>query len=573
MKVYDASGLEKVNWSLGGGMASLTLYATSNTLGTTATTLDARSITLNGSGILSLGFSNGSIVYNVPAGGGGGDGVNILAASTWTATTAGTVLFSNINGISFGLNAANGSVMTASHNAITSQSVQTQSNIAGMYDGANSISTGTVRLSNLNGVSFGINGQTLTASVAAQSNQAGTLYAVGNSFGPQSSATIDYRTFSISGVGDITVGVSGNEIRVSGAQTNQSLGIYASSQTVGQSSSSTYDARSLTIVGSGIASVGWSNSSLIVNVPSAGGGGDGVNIIAAGTRTATTNGTVLFSDSNGVSWGLNAVNGSVITASLQQNSLIFQDTNGVSWSTSSAGNTTTVSASVSHATVDVWDNAIRGAATSPIASYQFTGSHRSLFIAPLEDNRAVFGADITAGTAFLNLSLSGSTATMSQSATSKIFVGIYTSTGVSLSLLNSVSVSWGFGAANATNSDNVAGQRFLSIHSSAWSSSPNFLVGSRYYIGWFWSSSNVLNQTGGIYGFYQASTGSRAGTVGTSITASKTWHGMGQFYGIYSATTSAMPTLIQNSELNKQTASAQFMPHVILLNNTGASSF
>jgi hypothetical protein len=45
-------------------------------------------------------------------------GVNI-AAGTRTATTAGNLLFDNANGITFGLNAVGGSVMTASHNALT----------------------------------------------------------------------------------------------------------------------------------------------------------------------------------------------------------------------------------------------------------------------------------------------------------------------------------------------------------------------------------------------------------------------------------------------------------------------
>src|SRR5678815_1968694 len=47
------------------------------------------------------------------------------------------------------------------------QTVQTQSPIAAVYDGANSISTGTVRFTNANNISFSINGQTISGSVAA----------------------------------------------------------------------------------------------------------------------------------------------------------------------------------------------------------------------------------------------------------------------------------------------------------------------------------------------------------------------------------------------------------------------
>ncbi len=49
--------------------------------------------------------------------GGAGDGVNIIAAGTQTANTTGTVMFSNSNGITFGM--SNSSIVTASHNGLT----------------------------------------------------------------------------------------------------------------------------------------------------------------------------------------------------------------------------------------------------------------------------------------------------------------------------------------------------------------------------------------------------------------------------------------------------------------------
>jgi hypothetical protein len=53
---------------------------------------------------------------SVAAGGGGADGYNIIAAGGSTAASTGTINFSNSNGVSFGLN---GSVVTASHNGLT----------------------------------------------------------------------------------------------------------------------------------------------------------------------------------------------------------------------------------------------------------------------------------------------------------------------------------------------------------------------------------------------------------------------------------------------------------------------
>lgn len=60
-------------------------------------------------------------------GGGGADGYNILAAGTQTATTAGTVVLSNSNGISFGM--SNSSVITASYTVPTDYVSTAQSSL------------------------------------------------------------------------------------------------------------------------------------------------------------------------------------------------------------------------------------------------------------------------------------------------------------------------------------------------------------------------------------------------------------------------------------------------------------
>lgn len=85
-----------------------------------------------------------------------------LAVSTLTGQT-GTVVFSNSNGVSFGLSTlGNSTVLTMS-----------ASNVAGgglaISAGTTFASTGTLVLSNSNGISFGINGQTITAGLQAVS--------------------------------------------------------------------------------------------------------------------------------------------------------------------------------------------------------------------------------------------------------------------------------------------------------------------------------------------------------------------------------------------------------------------
>src|SRR6266404_8562838 len=89
---------------------------------------------------------------------------------------------------------------------------------------------------------------------------------------------------------------------------NTTAGMYAVGNTIGQSSSSTFDMKSMSISGAGIASVGYSGNNVIINVPAA---GALVNISAGSTSGNLA--AVTFSNSNGVSFGLN--NG-VITATV-----------------------------------------------------------------------------------------------------------------------------------------------------------------------------------------------------------------------------------------------------------------
>lgn len=165
----------------------------------------------------------------------------------------GQVVFSNSNGVSFG---ANGSTITASYTQSTGP--------AAISAGTTLASSGTVVFSNSNAISFGLNGNTVTASFS-QSVQPGVT-AIGVSTGGN------------------TAGNTG---------TTQGTYILAGAGAVSLSQS--------TAAGS-LATV-----SISVTLSTAPGG------IAAGTQTATS-GTVVFSNSNGVTFGMS--NSSVITASV-----------------------------------------------------------------------------------------------------------------------------------------------------------------------------------------------------------------------------------------------------------------
>jgi hypothetical protein len=162
---------------------------------------------------------------------------------------------------------------------------------------------------------------------------------------------------------------------------------------------------------------------------------------------------------------------------------------------------------------------------------------------------------------------------MSAAFTSKWFLGIYTLNASSLSLLNSVSVSFGFAGAATNNSTAFAGGfRYGTIDGTAWSSSPVFRNGSRYWLAWFWSSAGILNQTGSMAGAFMFSTGQRSGHLGVS-TLTGTSNGAAPFYGIYTAQTAALPANIGSAELQKTASRAGFVPHFIMANNASLTIF
>ena len=49
--------------------------------------------------------------------------------------------------------------------------------------------------------------------------------------------------------------------------------------------------------------------------------------------------------------------------------------------------------------------------------------------------------------------------------------------------------------------------------------------------------------------------------------------GYAPFYGVWSATTNAMPTEIKNNDLQKTGAGANFLPHVVIVGTSVLSQF
>lgn len=252
---------------------SVGLYGVGNTTQNSSTTLDARTISYGGRGDITVGFSNGTIQIS---GSQTNQQMTLFATSNTTQSSTGTtnassLIFAGAGAASVGI--TNGSVVI---------SVPSVAGIA-LYDGANSITSGTARFTNANGVSFTFNGQTISGSVAAQTNQSVGLYALGNTT-QNSSTTLDARTLSFNGLGIVTMGYSNGSIQVSATQSAQTAGLYALGNTT-QNSSTTLDARTMSFNALGAMTMGYSNGSIQVSAPATSSliGINGISISTAGS--------------------------------------------------------------------------------------------------------------------------------------------------------------------------------------------------------------------------------------------------------------------------------------------------
>jgi len=171
-------------------------------------------------------------------------GVNI-AAGTRTATTAGNLLFDNANGITFGLDAVGGSVMTASHNALTTARASNdaiglntaQSNVtwtvnssglsldARGYAGTGTSATNASITLNSNGLAISVaapgagggialaNSQTTYTSGTANLVVAGGAMTIASTTGQSFNFSVP-QTSSLSATGQVSISVNGSTISI-----------------------------------------------------------------------------------------------------------------------------------------------------------------------------------------------------------------------------------------------------------------------------------------------------------------------------------------------------------------------
>ena len=203
-----------------------------------------------------------------------GDGANFLAAGSQTAETMATIVFSNSNGVSFGM--SNSSVITAAHNAITSQTYQPVA-----ISGSNtSITASTISFGNLNGLSHYISDGSLVASYTVPIQSADAVSGSNGSF--------TYNTLSLGASNGFTFYTTNSSI----------VGSMASGSLYFQDGGGvTWGAATNTAF----------NTTITATVVPGGGGG----IALADSAATITTGAIVFSNANGISFGLA---GSTMTA-------------------------------------------------------------------------------------------------------------------------------------------------------------------------------------------------------------------------------------------------------------------
>jgi|WetSurMetagenome_2_1015567.scaffolds.fasta_scaffold02468_5 hypothetical protein len=164
-----------------------------NTAGVMAA-ISTGTLYLAGGNNITLSQNANSITISGPTAGGAQTAISGIAGSAASTVTAGTVQFANLNGISFGLN---GSTMTASHNALTTAMA---SNANTSFVGLNTAATNITWTVNSSGISLSNPGWLTTAMLS----NANTSFVGLNSAATNITWTVNSSGISLSNPGWLT---------------------------------------------------------------------------------------------------------------------------------------------------------------------------------------------------------------------------------------------------------------------------------------------------------------------------------------------------------------------------------
>lgn len=252
---------------LEGGRINASVGGNSTSAGAGYSLISTGTLLLAGGNNITLSQNGSAITIsgaNAPSG-----SINFSASNT--SANLASVTFSNSNGVSFGLNAG---VITASHNALTSQSNQALSASNGSF------AFQTAGFSNANGVTFGTSaGSIMTASV-------NTSYAASNH-------THGNPTLNLTNISGTTASAS-NGLTLSLSAAAQSAQTQSNIQGI-VASGSTNRTGDISFANSNGVTFGLSNNTITASVAAGGGGG----VALANSQTTYTSGTVNLLEGGG----------------------------------------------------------------------------------------------------------------------------------------------------------------------------------------------------------------------------------------------------------------------------------
>ncbi|HEX6461743.1 MAG TPA: hypothetical protein VFZ58_00525 [Candidatus Saccharimonadales bacterium] len=392
-----------------------------------------------------------------------------------------------------------------------------------------------------------INGGRINATISGNTAGAGALVSSG--------------TLTLAGGNNITLSQNGNAITISGGAGGGGGGIaLANSQTTYTSGTA-----HLAVAGGALTIASTTGQSFNFSVPQTS------SLSATGAVSISTNAATISIGAPAFSAGMSNIGNSVGTSGTASNQVIFAGGNNItlSQSTAAGGNTITISAGnggggggVTGSYFDnmFQQNSVQGISFTSVS----TGMFGRVIVQPLSPGNELFPYAMTASTMRLGFSNSGSS-NLSAAHSSSWYFGLYTRVNsTQLSLLNSVSTSYAL-AANVGNSASYLGARWLSFHSSLFSSQPVFEAGSRYFFAVLARTSGASYASVSMAGMHLGHSVQRSGYMATAASANTSFNAWHPFMGIHSLTThTALPNSIGNAEINKASVYANFIPQVIL---------
>lgn len=522
-----------------------------------------------------------------------------------TGTTASLPFASNIqfsggNNITVSQSSGtNSSIIAFSGPNTVAQSAQTQSNIQGIAGSDTTYNTGTVQFtgSNQATVKSGT-GQKVIIDVttAAQSVQTQSIVrdVVISSNTTGTTADVTSGSLTLAGGPNITLSqAGGNAVTISGAGAGGAGGSQSHGGNTTGTTANLPFASNIQLQGGNNITISQSsgtNSSVVVfsapnqttqPVGSQNLGGNTTGTTAslpfASNMQLKGGNNITLSQSSGTNSSIIEISGpNTVAQSVQtQNFVALSASNTLYTSgtvTLTGSNQATVKSGAGQlAVIDVkgpsmsyWDNQFPGigSARNDPAGFDIPQvSYNTLSIQPLNPHEGPWMFDMTASTVYIQCSFTTATTSMS-ARTHSMYLGIYTMVNsTQISLLNSVSTSIDGGRQSTAWNNVISGARYISIHSSLWSSSPVFTQGGRYWVVHMSKSSSNSNAVS-MAGQWWHNSFQRAGTLGGSSVTATTGAPWSPMAGIHGVSQTAFPNAIGASDINKAASMVNFIPYL-----------